>query len=191
MRRAIAPLRALEDHPASAAALRTVAALGLAGALLFTTLALIASQGSGSGGDDPEVLGATLEDEGDLEVASTEEGAFFIYAQDPRDNVSGSATVIVKDRGEVSLTVVGNPDDGRAIVAATVENATDGVIAFEDGLVVSVEITRDGARWKTVAPADRAVTELAPGERARVSTEVALDAYGEYVLSAEVSFTRR
>lgn len=182
---------------------RTVAAFGVAAAALFLGLTIVALAGGdgdpgdpgGRAGDRTEVLGATAGPPGDadrhLEVASTEGGAFFVYAPDPRDNVAGSATVIVRGEGEVTLTVSGTPEADRAVVSARVQNETGDAIVFEDGLTVAVEIVRDGVVWKTVEPADRSVTELGPGETATVSTEVALDTFGEYELTGEVLFARR
>lgn len=197
---------------ASSAALRTVAALGLAASMLFVALTVISLFGD----DEPgtEVLGSqeeqpsesgpsaevpsstgeprgTAESAGDLEVASTEGGAFFVYAEDPRDHVEGSATVIVRDDGEVRLTVGGSPRNGRATISATVENATGDVIVFEDGLSVAVHLDHEGVPWRTVEPADRSITELRPGERATVTTEIALDGFGHYDLTGDVFYARR
>lgn len=189
---------------ASSAALRTVAALGLAASLLFVALTLISLFGDGD--SDTAVLGSreerpdasqpsepssTSEPPGDLEVASTEGGAFFVYAEDPRDHVEGSATVIVRDEGEVRLTVGGAPHDGRATISATVENDSDDVIVFEDGLSVAVHLDYEAAPWRTVEPADRSITELRPGERATVTTEIALDGHGHYDLTGDVFYARR
>lgn len=186
---------------ASSAALRTVAALGLAASMLFVALTLISLFGDGD--SDTAVLGSreerpdvsqpssTSEPPGDLEVASTEGGAFFVYAEDPRDHVEGSATVIVRDEGEVRLTVGGSPENGRVTISATVENATGDVILFEDGLSVAVDLDHEGTPWRTVEPADRSITELRPGERATVTTEVALDGFGHYDLTGDVFYSRR
>lgn len=181
--------------------MRSMAALGLAAALLFVGLTIVAVGGPGrddddsareSGGDKAktEVLGATVGPRDDLEVASTDGGAFFLYAEDPRDNVAGSATVIVQGEGAVTLTVAGTPKGDRAVISATVENGTTRPIGFANGVTVSVDILRDGLAWKTVEPADIAVTQLVPGETATVTTEVALDGYGEYELTGQVFFAR-
>lgn len=197
MRRAIT--QHLEDPRGyGASSLRTITALGLAASLLFLALTLVVlgagggdgEDGSAAGRDGAEVLGATLGPQGDLEVASTDGGAFFLYAEDPRQNVAGSATVVMRGEGDVSLTVTGSPSGDRGVISATVQNHTGDVILFEDGLSVRVEITSEGLPWKTVEPADRSVTELPPGESATVSTEVALDAFGEYELSGEVFYGR-
>lgn len=211
MHRAIRRLRA--QDAASSAASRTVAALGLAAALLFVGLTLIALFGDDDSGTEvlgsqaerpqsSEGLGSSVppsapdptepvtEPAGDLEVASTEGGAFFVYAEDPRDHVEGSATVIVRDEGEVRLTVGGTPQDGRAVIRATVENDTGDVIVFEDGLGVAVHIDRDGVPWRTVEPSDRSITELLPGERVTVTTDVALEGFGHYDLTGDVFYAR-
>lgn len=182
----------VDGAAASTATMRTLAIIGFAAAALFLALTIVALVG-GDGQDDTEVLGARAGPPvtDDLEVASTEAGAFFQYAEDPRENIAGSATVIVKGAGDVSLTVAGTPHDDRAVISATVENATAGAIVFEGGLEVTVDITYAGLPWKTVEPADRSVTQLRPGERATVTTEVALDAFGEYELSGEVFFERQ
>lgn len=198
------------DDAASSAALRTVAALGLAASMLFVALTVISLFGDGD--SDTEVLGsreerpespsseapsstderpADSEPAGDLEVASTDGGAFFVHTEDPRDRVEGSATVIVRDAGEVRLTVGGVPEDGRATISATVENDTGDVIVFEDGLSVAVHLDREGTPWRTVEPADRSITELRPGERATVTTEVVLDGFGHYDLTGDVFYARR
>lgn len=173
----------------SASNLRTLAVLGLAASLLFAALTVVAL---GTDDDDTRVLGATAtEPTGEFEVASTEGGAFFVYAADPRDNVAGSATVIVRGEGSVSLTVGGVVEGDRAVISASVENGTEAAIAFAGGLTVAVDISVDGLPWRTVEPSDRAITQLGPGETATVSTEVALDGYGQYDLTGEVLFSRR
>lgn len=196
------------DDAASSAALRTVAALGLAASLLFVGLTVVLFFGD----DDPdaEVLGSQAEapeasgglttappptrvapDSEGLEVASTDGGAFFVYAEDPRDHVEGSATVIVRDEGDVRLTVGGTPLDGRVTIKATVENDTGDAIVFEDGLGVAVHLDYEGTPWRTVEPADRSITELRPGERATVTTEIALDGFGHYDLTGDVYYSRQ
>ncbi len=124
-------------------------------------------------------------------MASTDGGAFFVHTEDPRDRVEGSATVIVRDAGEVRLTVGGVPEDGRATISATVENDTGDAIIFEDGLSVAVHLDYEGTPWRTVEPADRSITELRPGERATVTTEVVLDGFGHYDLTGDVFYARR
>jgi len=174
--------------------LKSMAAFGLAAAILFLGLTIVAVGGpggdGGTDGPESEVLGAQVERTEDLEIASTDGGAFFLYAEDPKANVAGSATVIVQGEGEVTLTVAGTPKGDRAVISAQVTNGTTAPIAFTSGLTVRIDIVFDGLAWKTVEPADIAVTELAPGETATVTTEVALGAFGEYELSGEVLFSR-
>ncbi|MBI2168376.1 MAG: hypothetical protein HYU28_02585 [Actinobacteria bacterium] len=178
-------------------ALRTVAALGLAASLLFVALTVVVLSGGGSSPDDEsaEVLGMTEQrrprSDGPLEVAATEGGAFFVYAEDPRDHVAGSATVIVRGEGEVTLTVTGTPEGDEARISARVENGTDRAIIFEDGLTVTVDAFKGGLVWKTFEPSDRSVTQLEPGESAEVATTIPLgEEYGEYELTGEVYFSR-
>lgn len=197
LRRLRAAAASSNGGTASATTMRTLAALGLAASALFLALTIVTLTGDGDGdgeggeGKGAEVLGATEGPAGDLESASTDGGSFFVYAEDPRDNVAGSATVIVRGEGEVMLTVTGTPEGDRAVISARVQNDTADHIVFEDGLTVVVEITRGGVPWRTVEPSDRSVTELAPGETATVSTEVALPGHGEYELTGEVLFARR
>lgn len=174
----------------SAANLQTLAALGFAASLLFAALTVIAFR-TGDGDDGgTRVLGATVEPTGDFEVASTEGGAFFTYTEDPRDQVAGSATVIVRDEGEVSLTVAGQVEGDQAVLSATVQNGTAGDVLFAGGLSVAIDVSLGGVLWRTLEPSDRAITGLGPGESATVSTTVPLDEFGEYELSGEVLFTR-
>lgn len=202
------------EDAAGSVALWSVAVLGLVASLLFVSLTLIWL--FGPDGSGTEVLGsrverpdpvestetstttssstapaATSERRGDLEVASTVGGAFFVHAEDPADRAEGSATVIARDEDDVRLTVSGTPHDERATIRATVENGTDDVIVFADGLSVVVHIDHEGAPWRTVEPADRSITELRPGGRATVTTEVTLDRFGHYDLTGDVFFARR
>lgn len=174
--------------------MKSMAALGLAAAILFLGLTIVAIGGpggdDGTGEGESEVLGAQVERREDLEIASTDGGAFFLYAEDPKANIAGSATVIVQGEGEVTLTVAGTPKGDRAVISAQVTNGTSAPIVFASGLTVRIDILFEGVPWKTVEPADIAVTELAPGETATVTTEVALGEYGEYELSGEVLFAR-
>lgn len=171
---------------------RTLAAVGLAVSLLFAALVVVVVAGGGDGDpEDTEVLGVTSDaGEGEIEVASSEGDAFFTYRVDPRDEVAGSAAVVGPDDGVV-LTVSGSAQGDRAVVRATVENATDGAIVFPDGLSVRVSVEHDGRAWRTLEVSDPAVTGLGAGERASVSTEVGLDEPGEYELAGEVRYRRR
>lgn len=191
MRRAMRRNHEHDGDAYSAGTMRTIATLGLAASILFVGLTIVVLGRADGDREQASVLGATAGPRDDLEVASTDGGAFFVYAEDPRDNVAGSATVIVRGRGEVTLTVSGTPEGDRAVISVTVQNATDDVIVFGGGLTVTVDIALDGVPWRTAEPSDRSVTELPPGQSATVSTEVVLDAHGEYELSGEVLYARR
>lgn len=124
------------------------------------------------------------------EVVTVTDAAFFTYREDPNESAAGSATTVERDDASVRLTVSGFESEGRAMLSASVENATGGPIRFPEGLRVRLTITRDGAPWRTVDLADPAVVELAPGAEAGVSGEEPLDGYGEYRISGEVRFVR-
>lgn len=124
------------------------------------------------------------------EVVTVTDAAFFTYREDPNESVAGSATTVERDDASVRLTVSGFESEGRAMLSASVENASGGAIRFPEGLGVRLTITRDGAPWRTVDLTDPAVVELAPGAQAGVSGEEPLDGYGEYRISGEVRFVR-
>lgn len=145
---------------------------------------------------DADVLGKTVERkdglttteaEGEVHRVTVEGGAFFSHNEDPADNVAGSATQVTRDAG-VRLELAGQAEGGRGQVAATVVNDSADTVRFPGGLTVRVTAQRDGAPWQTVLLADPAVTELAPGARATVSTHVELDAHGHYDLSGELVY---
>lgn len=189
------------DTDTQNATLHTLAMLGLAASVLFLALVVVAwwptpesstdgeaAPATGSSEPASEVLGETVEQDPDLESVVSDEGAFFTYAENPADAVAGSSTVIT--RGDVQLTVAGTPEDGRAVIRATVENGSDDTLVFPEGLRVVVFLDLDGLPYKTVQPADHSVGEVGPGERVSVTTEVPLDEFGEYTLSGEVGFVR-
>jgi len=185
---------------------RTMALLALAAAVLFVGLAVVVRNGAPGGDPRADVLGATIDRTPTTEtpvvtepptvppgyqVASVADAAFFTYGPDPAQDVAGSATVVERGETGVSLTVSGSGADGRAAIGATLENLGPRAAAFPEGLTVTVTVFRDGILWRTLKPSDEAVTLLGAGERVTVSTEVPLDSFGEYSLSASVAYLPR
>ena len=99
---------------------------------------------------------------------------------------STSGPSVGVDEVRVQLNVTPEPQGTALPVEVTIENRSDHVMTFPDGLKANVTATRDGAVAATGTLSDTAVTQVAPGETVRVSALFDLGATGEYDLTVSV-----
>lgn len=96
---------------------------------------------------------------------------------------AGSGVLLFEVQGNV---IADSPPTAR--LRATLHNQRSFAVTFGDGLDVIVHVARDGLAWQDVHLSNPNVTSLGPGQDVEVAAPVLLPGFGDYSMTAEVTY---